>query len=168
VPLPLHKSPQGLLELFRLRQFGRAPDEFGSIVFPVVEVGDSYACQSLLTSGGTVGTGAIAPNLTASLTLSADLRIRAFCGRLTIGAAAATNVALQVGVLLPGTSLTEHPLNNIFYPAIGIGGIVGVSTNLGQPITLRAGSVTYARASGTAAGADHQLYAAAVIEFTPP
>lgn len=164
--LPLHVVPKALLEIFRLRQFGRAPDEFGSMVVPVVEVGDSYACAALLTSNGSTSTGAMggAGGLTASLTLSTDLRIRSFSARLRIGAAAATNVSIQVGVLLPGTSTVEHSLANDFFAQLNIGALIGTSCGLGQPITLRTGSVIFARVCGTAAGADHELYASAVIE----
>lgn len=170
MPLPLHRVPSALLELMRLRQFGRAPDEFGSTIVPVMEVGDSYACQSLLTSGGTVVTGAIsgAGGLVASLTTSADLRVRGFQARLRVGAAAATNVSIQCGVLLPGTSTTEHSLANEFFAQLNAGALMGASSGLGVPITLRTGSVLYARCCGTAAGADHELYVSAIIEFTPP
>lgn len=168
MPFPLHKAPRGLLELFRLRTLGAQPAGFAETVQPVVEVGGFYAPDILITSNGTAAVGALA-NLTANLTLSADLLLYALSAELLIGAAAATNVSGFAAVRIQTAGVQVNcQLASRFFPAIPAGGRVGFGVPLGYPLMLRAGTVLRATVVGTAAGADHTLNVQGLFGNTIP
>lgn len=167
---PLHKSPRGLLELFRLRTLGRQPDRFGDTVVPVVEVGEFYAADLKLVSTPALTTGAIGgAGMSSTLTLTGPIRVHAAGAVVVCGAAAMTNVTVTVEVLRQspaGPPTLGCPLVSYFFPAINAGARVGVGVPIGRSWVLLPGAAMgiIARISGTAAGADHTVQASTLID----
>lgn len=165
---PLHKSPRGLLELFRLRTQGSNPPRFGGEVVPVVEVGGFYSADLIFASNAAATVGSLA-NLTTTLTLTADLRCHAVCGELVIGAAAATGVSGHVSLrIVTAGNTISAPLGSQVWAAIPAGGRVGFSAALPYPLMLRAGVALRAVVVGTAAGVDHSLTVSGLFANTLP
>lgn len=163
MPFPLHKSPLGLLDLFRLRTLGNNPPQFGEAVTPVVEVAEFYAAENKLASSASPAVGGIGGSgATSTLTLTGRTRIHAFTAQLIVGAAAATNVTLTVR-LLQGTTLACGASR--FFAAVNAGALVTADLQLPLPIILPGvGWSVLATASGTAAGVDHQVRPTILID----
>ena len=94
MPFPLHKTPVGLLELFRLRTLGAAPPQFGDQVVPVADISRNYGAD--LAVVGTSGTGPAALPLNVSTVATIPARITQFAGRVTLGAAGGTQLRITV------------------------------------------------------------------------
>lgn len=161
---PLHKVARGWLELLNARNLGRSPVTFGEQVIPTIEIGEFYASNLLLGSTGAPTVGAIAPELSEALPISALLRVKAASVSLTIGAAAATNVVLSVGY---------QPQAGITNAVVDLGAIYIANAAIGQILrfgvvvpnwVIPSGGIIFGRASGTAAGADHSLAVQVLIE----
>lgn len=163
---PLVKAPKGLLETFRLRYLGVNPGAFGDTVQPTVDVSDFYASDLLLNSSSAPTVGALGAGLSEALLLTAPVRLRALSVGLTIGAAAATNVWLNIGIQFPAS---------LGFPAVNcaLGGVFLAAANATALYehgvvcpgwVLPAGVTLYSRAVGTAAGVDHSLAVVALID----
>lgn len=157
----LQKWPKGLLEVFRIRDGGRAPSGFGEAVQPVVDVSMHYASDILIMTTGAPTVGAL--NISENTVFSATLRVHAICGQLTIGAAAATNVSVAWGFTDIG-SVNSVCVGSQFFAQIPAG--IGVHFGCMVPpgLVVPPGWGFYARAGGTAAGVDHSLSAIAIVE----
>lgn len=169
MPYPLQKPPRGLLEVLRLKQAGKQPEWFSEQLVPVIDGREFYASDILAAFGGAAQVGALA-NLTRELTLTSSFGVKAISGNLTIGAAAATNVYLEIGVLFGaiGGSLAEYiVLQQVFIAQAAIGAILGIGCVLPNWV-LPAGTIVRCRANGTAAGVDHSLDVSTLVEnFNP-
>lgn len=166
---PLHKSPRGLLELFRLRTLGRQPDQFGDTVVPVVEAGEFYAADLKLISTATATTGAIGgAGMSNTLTLTGPIRLHAAGAVVICGAAAMTNVTITVELLRQNAAGTVLgcPLGCYFFPAINAGARIGVGVPIARSWVLLPGAsmAVIVRISGTAAGADHSIQPSTLID----
>lgn len=160
--MPLQKTPKGVLETFRLRDGGRNPTKFGDVVQPSTDVGDHYAADLLTGTAGAPQVGALT-NLFEQLTLTIHARIRAIGARLTVGAAPVTaGGILSVGWQMPLTGTPAFPVQQATYGVALAGQIVDCGTPL--DIVVPAGTIFYALAGGTAAGADHSLQLVLLIE----
>lgn len=160
MPSPLHKTPLGLLELFRLKTLGRAPDSFGDTVIPVVNALQAYAAAELQSAGSAGNVGAIngVNGNTASVSVSSFQWIFGIAGHITLGAAPGTFITWEVGIILPQScTLGVGELRTV---VAGEGHGFGVF--LPQPLVLRAGGSWFARVHGDAAGADHSVEARAL------
>lgn len=155
MPFPLHKAPVGLLELFRLRTLGSNPPEFAGVVQPTVDVAEFYSADLKLFSGVTATTGALA-GLSSVLTLTGPIRMHAIGARLVIGAAAATNVVIMVGMRDTQTGL-RAPLASQVYGAVAATQEVHIGALVRGLVFPPTRWSVYAQATGTAAGADHIL-----------
>lgn len=84
MPLPLHKSPKGLLGAFDLKAQGLNPTEFGIQLAPVVDVQDYYLQPNATTVTGQLATAA-APGTIISLIpgVNAAWRVKAVAVELT-------------------------------------------------------------------------------------
>lgn len=162
VPFPLHKAPQGLLELFRLRTLGAAPPMFGDVVTPVIDVGEFYAAANKLCSSSAPAVGAISPPLIETFDISAAIRLHAVGAQLLIGAAPATDISLDVRVQIGAVSCV---LASQFFAQAPAAGRISVGTIVPAWVLLPQQALTLiAVASGTAAGADHSLSISTVID----
>lgn len=164
MPFPLHKTPRGLLELFRLRTLGSAPPQFGEQVLPVVETSEFYAAGNKLVSNATPVTGAIAgAGATATLTLTGQVRLHCVGVQLTIGAAPATNINLGVRIFLGATSCA---VVGQFHAAAEAGATILVGAQIPRAWIILPGPTTtiQARVCGTAAGADHVVALQTIID----
>lgn len=160
--MPLQKSPKGLLQLFRLRDGGQQPTLFGNCVEPSADVRDFYAADLLTNTNGAPTVGG-PPNLTETLVLGVDARVRALGAQLTVGAAAFTaGLYLEWGYIVGGAAAPAITVGSAFLGVAVAGAIIGAGTPL--DIVLPAGTTFFARVNGTAAGADHSLLVNATIE----
>lgn len=158
----LSKVPRGLLELLRLRTDGRMPDLFNNAVQPCVDSTPFYGSDLLIPASSTPTVGALNPALVESLTTTALVSVLSLGGQLTIGAAAATNIQVGWGVLLPGQTV-DSILGSQFLAQQAIGAIAQFGSSFNR-LVLPIGSTLYVIASGTAAGADHSLRISGVLE----
>lgn len=161
---PLHKVPIGLLELFRLRTLGRAPDKFGDTVFPVVDGLETYAAAELQTALGQPNVGAIngVGGLQQSTNVGTFQWIWGLGGVLTIGAAPGTFFTWHVGVLVPSTN-SACILGTGELRPIGAGTTIRFGIALPRALVLRAGSAWFVEIHGDAAGADHSVTPASLF-----
>jgi len=160
MPYNLMKPPRGLLELFRLKVGGKQPILFSEQVSPVVDVGPFYGSDLLLATSGTPTVGLL--NIQEDLVFTATLRVHAVSGELIIGAGAATNVGVSWGLLDPvGNRIT---VGQQFFAQIGALTAVTFGCVVPPGHVLPSGWGVFARAEGTAAGADHSLDVVALVE----
>ena len=160
--MKIQKVPRGLLELFKLRQTGEYPDDFGKGVVPVVDCGAFYASDTLISAGSAPTVGALAPELVEDLVATGGpLGVVSLGGILTIGAAAATNINFSWGILLPG--LTRIQLGCHFVAQAGAAAVVRVGSTFPR-IVVPNGTTLFVEASGTAAGVDHSLAITGLLE----
>lgn len=162
--MKLQKIPRGLLELFRLRHTGELPDDFSKSVVPMVDTSAFYASDLLIpaASAPTVGAINLAVSLLETFTITSNLGCRSLGGQFTCGAAAATNVTFSWGAILPGFAV-EAVMGDEVVANIAAGASVQFG-NIFSRIVFPAGTTLYTRASGTAAGADHSLAIAGLLE----
>lgn len=156
----LHKVARGFLELLNARNLGRSPDTASDQVVPVLEIGEFYASTLIVGNSGSPTVGALA-DLSEFVQATATMRVKAIGGTLVIGAAAATNVTIHWGIIT--TNGQQCPVGSIHVAQCLAGGIIG----FGCPIpnwVVPPGTFFFARASGTAAGADHSLTSVSIIE----
>jgi len=158
----LSQVPAGLLQLFRLTHGGIAPQDFRDDVQPTVDVSEFYAANLLTQTENTPTPGALA-NLTETKAMSTVLRVHAISAQLTIGAAAATDLQISCGwsAASPGVPVAVAQLflaNTIAGQIIEVGAAIPPKVFVGSTWRF------FARASGTAAGADHSLKIIATIE----
>jgi len=156
MPFPLHKSPRGLLELFRLRTLGANPPQFGDQIVPMVEVSEFYAFDLKTCSGSSPTTGAITgAGLSDTLTLSGPVRVHWAGANFIVGAAGATNVYLSIEYADNGGVIG---LASQFFATLNALSNVRVSARLGG-LVFPAGNNQRFRAtiSGTGAGVDHSI-----------
>lgn len=153
MPFPLHKTPVGLLELFRLRTLGAAPNLFGEQVTPVVDVTDMYGLDLLANVFENGPAGAIGVGLAAAQSANAR-RYQGFNAQITIGAAAGTWLTLAVGYsLIPGGTAT-------MLASVSLTPIVGATYRVAAGAAMRGlllppGHNLVFLCDGNAAGADH-------------
>lgn len=160
MPFPLHKSPAGLLELLRLRTLGASPNTLSEEVRPSFDSTEFYAADLKLLNDETATVGALAA-LDNVLLLTGPTRVHAIGGRLAIGAAAATNLVVSVG-LRQTISGVRVGVGAWQFPAIAAGGIVNFGTHVPPWVLPAASGVggawsAFAFVAGTAAGVDHSL-----------
>lgn len=160
---PLHKSPRGLLELFRLRTLGAQPSTFGQGVIGVSEVTEMYSADLKFALAGTAVVGSIAGALVADLVLTAPVRLHGISGDITAGAAAITNAFMSLGVVFNGVNGPGASLGGIFLPTIpaGLPARWGVAFH---PIVLDPSVRLRITAWGTAAGVDHSVQVSGLID----
>jgi len=161
MPYPLHKSPVGLLELFRLRTLGANPVQFAEGVTPVVEASQFYSAdlKQVVFAAATVGAGA---PIVSALTLVTPARLHSMGLILTAGAAGLTNVSLSLRVVLNGAATQIGGSFQAALPATN-------QATIGVIIpgwVFRAQAVLQAVAWGTGAGVDHSLQVSALIDDT--
>lgn len=153
----LQKAPRGLLDLFRLRTFGLQPDRFSNVIQPSVDVLAQYGSDLLQTTTSPPTVGALL-NLTEAITFAERAHLLGISGLLTLGAAAGTNVYVEVGIQLPNNASPQHVLGSIMFPAVAATQIVSVTGIVpGNGFVIGPQAQIYARAGGTAAGVDHSL-----------
>lgn len=157
----LIKTARGYLELLLLRATGSSPELVRDELQPVLDMREFYAANQLLGTSGAATVGALAPSLTDTLTFTNLLGLKAVGATLTIGAAAATNVTLAVGLNVGG--LQAVPLGSIHIPAIAAAGVVEFGVIVPNWV-CQAGTFIYAQCHGTAAGGDHTLDVHGIIE----
>lgn len=158
----LHKAARGFLEILRGQTVGRNPDSFSSEVQPVIEITEFYAGDNKAISASGASVGALA-GLDDVLTFTGNIRLHGVGARLTIGAAAATNVTLSCG-LRNGTSGERIAICTQFMAQIPAGAVIHIGAPT-RPWVLPPSAATagvgawsaYARSEGTAAGVDHSL-----------
>lgn len=159
------KTPRGLIELFRVRNSGSMPPNFGDVIQPTVETRDFYASDLYIPASAAPVVGAITGSLTASLTYTAALGVRSVGGALTVGAAAVTQVACTWGLQLAGFAAnTFIPLGSMFYPNIAAGATVHFGSGP-FPFVAPAGTVQICQCTGLGAGADHTVQVRGLLEF---
>jgi hypothetical protein len=165
MPFPLHKATVGLLELMRLRTLGANPNLFSDQVQPVLETHEHYASDILRGLGAGSVAGAMA-NLTNDLTIDRRMAIKAVNATITIGAAAATNVTLEVGIIVANQAgvLEYVNLYRQFYSALAAGAGVSCGGPVPNWVLSPRTSGIRSRVNGTAAGVDHSLDVSALIE----
>lgn len=149
----LDKSPLGLLELFRLRTLGRAPDEFTNAVSPTVDVTDFYGADLLASVAENSAPGAIGAGIFAAVA-AFPRRYIALSGNIVIGAAAGTFVNLRLAIQNPGALVVtaiETTLN--ITPAAGQ--TYSIAAKISRGLVLPAGWTVGLIVGGDAAGADH-------------
>lgn len=156
------KVARGFLELLAGRNMGRTPQTVNDELVPTLDCREFMASSQLFGTGGGVTTGALA-NLTDGLGLTATLGLKAVGAELIIGAAAATNVSLSVGVTGVGGGSEYIPLAFGYFNNLAAGQIVNVGCVVPNWV-LPPGATIFARAYGAAAGADHSLDVNALIE----
>lgn len=162
---PLHKVPTGLLELYRLRTLGHAPNEFSDTVIPTVESLEAYAAPEMQTVSTTPNIGAINAGRIASIITVANFTwLWGIGANITMGAAAGTWLLIEVGVMI-GQSQSLMTIASWDQRSPGATFSTSAGVLLPKPLVLRAGSQLYARVSGDAGGADHSL--AVVIAQVP-
>lgn len=153
---PLQKSPFGLLEALRLRTQGNQPDEFSNTVGGSYDVRDAYGADLLLTQFAASAAGALSGRNVTNVH-GAPLRLRGISAHLTVGAAAVTAGGyLECGIIQRTLSSASGVLVPFAFGAFGVAA-AGATLAVGVPcdILLPAGITLYAKANGTAAGADH-------------
>jgi len=154
------KPPRGLLELFRLKVGGKQPVWFGDQVVPTVDVGPFYGSDLLFATSGAPTIGAL--NIEETLAFTNTLRVHAISGELLIGAAAATNVSTAWGFLDPvGQAIA---IGQQFFAQIPAATAVRFGCMAPPGLVIPAGWSIFTRASGTAAGVDHSIDSAALVE----
>lgn len=154
---PLHKTPLGLLELFRLKTLGRAPEVFGDTVLPVMPSREAYAAAEMQTaSSASWGPGAIngVGGQGTLVTVASFMWIWGVSGQITLGAAPGTFITWEVGLNVPGTA-QEWIFGCGDLRTVVAGETIRFGATLPHPVVLRAGSYYVARVHGDAAGADH-------------
>lgn len=155
MPFPLHKSPQFLLDLFRLKTVGGSPYAFGETVQPGVDVTSFYGADIQLSSSLVSAAGAL-PR-TATFTVVNPARYLAVATECTLGAAPGTTLRLGVFYRSNSVSVAVPLFWEVFTgapPLVANTGIL-VGGMLATPIVAPAGAVFFASASGNAGGADH-------------
>lgn len=153
MPMPLHKAPLGLLEIFRLRTLGRNPDEFGSQVIPVTDVTDNYGLDLLSGVAENAAAGVVSQFLTSVVSANAR-RYIAVSGNITIGAAAGTYLTMGIGYQLPNSPNFFYLNTTTITPVIG--GVYRIAAGI-SPLLLPPGHAVFFSTNGNAAGADHLL-----------
>lgn len=160
--MKIQKVPRGLLELFKLRQTGEYPDDMSRTLLPMVDVSAYYACDTLIPASSVAAGGALLPELVKDFTISPSLGVLSLGGSLTIGAAAATNLTISWGILLPGAP-TRAVMGSMFVAQAGIGAVVRFGSAFPRFIAP-SGSTLFSAVCGTAAGVDHTLTIAGLLE----
>lgn len=159
---PLRKSPIGLLELLSLKTAGYAPDSIDLAVGASIDTRYHYAADILETQAGPQTIGSLAAGIVDQFTLPANVGLHAVGGALTVGAAGGTNLRIAVCINVK-TLLVSIPIYETFVPAFAAAQVVEFGAAL-PPWVIPAGCRIFARAYGTAAGGDHALNVAALIE----
>jgi hypothetical protein len=157
MPFPLHKSPRGLLELFRLRTLGAQPSSFAELVAPVVNVDEFYS-SDLLRSDLSNVVGALAP-LTVAVVITEPIKLYGLTASFIMGAAGGTQLAVQISINLPATASPAWVVagNRWQEAALAPAALYPVAVLFPRPLVLPAGARFLAQAFGNAAGADHQI-----------
>jgi hypothetical protein len=157
VPFPLHKSPKGLLELFRLRTLGAQPSQFGEAIAPVVDVDEFYSSDLLRTELSNV-TGALAP-LQIAITLTEPTKLYGLTAAFIMGAAGGTVLTVAISMNLPALASPAWLLAGEQFQAAALApaSLYPVAVLFPRPLIAPAGTQIIAQAFGNAAGADHQI-----------
>lgn len=155
MPFPLHKSPQGLLELFRLRTLGRHPESFAEIVSPTVDVAQFYGVDLQVTEQLGPPVVAALPIL-VTLTATSPGRLLQQSALATMGAAGGNEARVRVGYRPNATSpFVDLGAQRILTPVAAASySTVSIQS---QPIAFPAGAQFFALLEGDAAGADHNI-----------
>jgi hypothetical protein len=151
MPYPLHKSPSGLLELFRLRALGKQPDQFGNAVQPVYDVGDHYAPDLYVTGRFDTAPGVMNQTLTARGSVGRYMHVS---GTVVVGAAAGTFLHMRLGLQQPGGNPIAWLVQSNFTPRVAVAFTIAVPV---LRMVLPAGVAFVLNTQGDAAGADHDL-----------
>lgn len=155
----LAKVPLGFLELLRARTLGRAPTSCSDELQPVLDLRPFYACDIQLVTSSAPSLGALP--ISDVLTFTSNLGVRAVGTQLTVGAAPVTAGGnLEVGIIVGGV---QQPIGAHNFGVAAAGTVVGFGTPI-DPAVFRAGVQFYAKAYGTAAGADHAITIRVLIE----
>lgn len=165
MPFPLHKSPSGLIELFKLQNTGRAPTLFGEQVTPTVDVTEFYA-NTLLTTVLLTNAAAAFPLVLQDVQTGPQKRYLAVGVDVTMGAAGGTYLHLNVGIEAPSAAFPFCPL---FSTAIVANPVAGQSYQHGgmleTPLVPPPGIVLTVSGESDAAGADHVVAIRILAQF---
>lgn len=163
MPFRIQRVPRGLNQLLKIFG-GETPIELEDRVRGTIDLGKYYESDIMFGTNAAPVVGALGGvGQTAVLTHTTILECKAIAATVTIGAAAATNVSIAVGVNWPFGSATH--LGGIFIPNGAIGQVLRFGVLLPKPLIMTAGSQVIAWASGTAAGADHSVLVTELVNF---
>lgn len=157
---PLHKAPQGLLELLRLKTLGRQPTIFADTLAPTVESERFYSLD-VQNNGSFVpatSPGGFPLGATDTL-LTGPVLVRALSAQIVMGAAGGTYVHWALGCVLAaaGGGPVLSFLSSGALGAVAAGVTFRVGGMLPEPLLLPAGAQLVASIISDAAGADHQI-----------
>lgn len=147
---PLHSSPDGLLELLRLKVQGKNPDQFSDVLQPTVELTEFYGAKSVVAVTET-GAAGVLPQTQNAAASAFPRRLLALSGRVVLGAAVGTNISMQLAVVVQGQAVHVGS----FAAATFAGGIFAVAAQLPRPLVLPPQHSYSVAVQGDAAGADH-------------
>lgn len=164
MPFPLHKAPEGLLQLMRLRTLGANPNQFDEVAGAFIEVANFYGSDLLVSSTVTDAAGAISQTSTGTAQFPG--RLFAMSGQITVGAAAGTNLRLILrfapNVAFPPVTVADRVVTPVANASFHI------SVLFPSPIVFKAGAQFVLSTSGDAAGADHVLTRRDLLENYAP
>ena len=152
MPLPLHKSPVGLLDLLKLRTLGRNPEWLNEVVGPILDATNFYGADLQVVASDSGGAGAMSRSVSG--TAARPGRLLAMSGQVTVGAAAGTQIRLLVSYT-PGPSFSAVILATEVITAPVAGAVYAVAAVLPSPIVFAPGAGFTFTVAGDAAGADH-------------
>jgi len=158
----LHKAPQFLLDLFRLKTTGQQPNLFADAVSPIVEVGCMYGADMQFTGSNAPAAGALPRNTTSAI--GSTSRYLGIGCAVNVGAAAGTQMQVYVGVSLPST------VSGAFFSIFSASFVPQATRTyyfgglLPFPLTLPAGAGIRCTVTGDAGGADHQIVLLTYLE----
>lgn len=159
MPFPLHKSPSGLLELFRLRTLGANPPLFGEQVSPVVDVTEHYGADVMTSQFDQLNNVTLngAGGTSVTRTQTALTRLYAMSAQVQMGAAGGTILLLSIGIRAPNASAPVVILADRVVGACPPGRTFRVSIPLPRPLILPNGTVIVSFFESDAIGADHTI-----------
>lgn len=152
---PLQKYPSGLLEALNLKTLGQMPDEFGSLVAPVVESFDFYAADRLQSSEATA-IGAFNQTVYDIVTSGPQL-VRTIGFQFVEGAAAGTFMHWALGFRIPHAGSVVSWVGNGSFLGIAAGASRYGGIQLGRPVLVPPGGSVCGFFTSDAAGADHSF-----------
>lgn len=161
---PLQKFPRGLLELFRLKTQGDAPNKFADTVQPVISGLPFYASDLLgsFQSSPSVGGINTTNGLTADASPLTDPQILyALGGVLTMGAAPGTFFEWWVQVNFPSLAAPASVIANghVELSATSANDLMPFGFMLPQPLVVPPGTNYRVGVHGDGTGTDHSLTA---------
>lgn len=160
--MQLHKSPVGLLDLFRLRTLGKNPSEFGEAVQPVADAQNYYGVDIQVVANNQSAPQAYPFAGTDSQTFAG--RVFALSGHVVIGAAAGTRLQMQLGYRPTPQFQTIWLAEDVVTAGLVAGGTYFLTYTFPSPVVFPPGAAFMFSAQSDAAGADHVFVRRAFFE----